>query len=639
MGRRPRGIVWPGVLLPALIAMAFAVWRAIAGDPLTDAVENRLLDLRFSARGAIAPPDNVVIAEIDETFVAAHGWMPPPRHAIATAITTIRAAEPAVIAIDLLFLEQSPAGPQLAAAIAAADNVVVAAAATNRDGPALAAGGGELSAEQTASLDRSTFDLVVGPVPADATGSELLVPHASIIGGAALAHVNVTRSADRVVREVPVALWLGDGLFLPAIGVEAARRLGRLGSADVVLHPGKAVTIGGEVFTTDGGGGVVMNHYGPRGTIPSFGLQDVLDGKVPDAAIRGKAVFIGATAESMADQFATPFGADVPGVEILATSAANLADGSPILRDGVTRALSVLLAGVAAAACALALLLFRRRGSVILLAVVWAGSATALQAAFVKAGMWLDGTALLVALVAGSALGSARRFRWEREQASSLGRQRDNLSRFVAPRLARELAEKGPAAIGQREVDAAVMFVDLAGFTAMSESLPPEETISFLRRLHAFFQSAAERRNGVVISFEGDGALIAFGLFPSDSAPAAEAIGCGLDMLAREGEIPGPSSAGQTPHLRISINHGPVSFAVLGGETHSQVTVAGDTVNVASRLQEVAKAAGRRLVVSDSCWAAAGGKAAHFARAFEEIGEFDIRGRQGALTVHAPVPT
>ena len=109
-------------------------------------------------------------------------------------------------------------------------------------------------------------------------------------------------------------------------------------------------------------------------------------------------------------------------------------------------------------------------------------------------------------------------------------------------------------------------------------------------------------------------------------------------MLAHEGEIPAPPFAAEAPRLRISIHHGPVSFAVLGGETHSQITVAGDTVNVASRLQDVAKSSGRRLVVSEACWIAAGAGAAGLSQPFEEIGTFDIRGRQGALVVRAPVP-
>ncbi|MBK0398297.1 adenylate/guanylate cyclase domain-containing protein [Limibaculum sp. M0105] len=635
MARLPRRMVWPGVVLSIVVAAALTLWRTGVGDPLSDAAEARLLDLRFAIRGAAAVPEDIVIVAIDDATVDALGWMPPPRLAIAEAIETLREAGPAVIAVDLLFLEQSAAGPRLAAAIAAGGDVVVAVASAGRGLHVVAEDG--LSAEQIAAFERSTFDVVVGAVPTGMPETGLLIPDPALLGGATLGHVNIARSGDRVARMVPLALWIGGDQFLPALSLEAVRRLQGLSTTDVVLWPGRAVRLGAHEIGTDPSGGVVLNHYGPSATIPTLSLLDIIEGRVAAGALRGKAVFIGATAESLSDQFATPFGPDVPGVEILATLAGNLVDRGPLRRDASSALATLVLGTLGAGGVAAAALGMRRRGLLVAVPLVWAAALAALQAAFAGPGLWLDATAVIVALGFATLWGLGRRLRWQRAMSAGLGAQRDNLSRFFSPRLAGRLAEGGAAAFAERSADAAVLFVDVAGFTTLSEIRTPAETTAFLRDLHRLFQASADRRDGVVISYEGDGALLAFGIDADDAGAGAatNALRCGLDLLDGANAL-GPvagAGGGEALRLRVSIHHGPVSVAVVGGETHAQLTVTGDTVNVASRLQDIAKSSGRRLVVSAACRNAALADAPELAARTSRVGRFPIRGRRQDLEV------
>jgi adenylate cyclase len=64
---------------------------------------------------------------------------------------------------------------------------------------------------------------------------------------------------------------------------------------------------------------VLLNHYGGPGTLRTVSLGALLAGDVEPDLVRGRAVFIGAGAESLRDMFATPYAPDVMGVEVLAT--------------------------------------------------------------------------------------------------------------------------------------------------------------------------------------------------------------------------------------------------------------------------------------------------------------------------------
>lgn len=162
--------------------------------------------------------------------------------------------------------------------------------------------------------------------------------------------------------------------------------------------------------------------------------------------------------------------------------------------------------------------------------------------------------------------------------------------------------EPGPGTAGglrPREAVVSVLFVDLAGYTRLTESLSPGETGGMMARLHRFFDACADRFGGDVLHYAGDGAMLVFGLPDPRVDDGARALACAL-WLAREPAPPfgGEGATALRPALRIAVHQGPVIAAVLGGAHQSVVTVAGDTVNVAHRLQEVAKAVGASIVTT-----------------------------------------
>jgi class 3 adenylate cyclase len=136
-----------------------------------------------------------------------------------------------------------------------------------------------------------------------------------------------------------------------------------------------------------------------------------------------------------------------------------------------------------------------------------------------------------------------------------------------------------------------VLFADMVGFTAFSERSGEEAAFTLMQNLAKLMEGAVRDHGGVVQGFTGDGIMAVFGApvafedAPLRACRAALAI---LDRLKAEG---GDLEAkhGIRPHLRIGLNFGPAVTGRVQVGADAAVTVLGDTVNVAARLQSLAE--------------------------------------------------
>jgi adenylate cyclase len=247
----------------------------------------------------------------------------------------------------------------------------------------------------------------------------------------------------------------------------------------------------------------------------------------------------------------------------------------------------------------------------------------ALQAAFAWGGLWLDGLAVLGGLAAATAVGG-----WSRLRPESRGRE--NLAQYVAPSRGGLLSEQARPGFDGREQAVGIHFVDVAGYSGMVETERPGEIADFLRGLHGFFEEAADRHGGLIVDFQGDGALLVFGLPDPGLDDAANALACGATLLAGRGSVRAPF-ARRPIELRVSVHWGPVAIGVLGGRRHAKVSVSGDAVNVTARLQEIAKEHGVPFVATRAALDAAGD--AGSGRGFRPLATEPLRGRRGDVEI------
>ena len=160
--------------------------------------------------------------------------------------------------------------------------------------------------------------------------------------------------------------------------------------------------------------------------------------------------------------------------------------------------------------------------------------------------------------------------------------------------------------------DAAIVFVDLSGFTSLSETHGMDAVLEMLKDFHTLVDREVVARGGVITSFLGDGAMILFGLPESTADDACNAALCCVDLCNRaERWIESlPPSIASLTGFKIGAHFGPIIASRLGGSSYQHITATGDTVNVANRLMEVAATHGAELALSDDLLRQAGPKCA-----------------------------
>lgn len=593
---------------------AGAIWLGHSNGYLRslDRLESALTDVRTLLRGVKTPPDLVTIVAIDDSTVRLGGSYPLPRAEMAKIVEAIARLAPKVIAIDLLLVDKRPADgdAELAKSFEGRPTVLAAAAvfsntlqpSTENDGP-------------LARLPQA--DRFLLPLPAFADHAEVGI-------------ANVTTGQTGTPLSVPMLFRTDDKIELSFPLRVASIAIGE----KLTIEPDR-LKFGDRPIATASDYALPISYYGPRHTIRTISATNLIDGSIDKEAIAGRIVVLGATATGAGDFFPTPFDSLMPGVEIISTAITHLVAGDGIVRDrpvriveGVTTILlPMLLVG----------LLAWRRNAIGLLAVsaVVLAWAAANAIAFAH-GLWLNAAVTIAAaapplmLFGGIQLWSGRR------SAQHLAAQNKLLEQFHTPGLQQWLKRDPDFLLAPVRQNAAVVFVDLSGFTSLSETLDPDATRGLLQEFHALVDKEATRCGGMITSFLGDGAMILFGLpeaAPDDSARAGQ---CSIALCVKTerwiAALPPPIAA--RIGFKIGAHFGPIVASRLGGANHQHITATGDTVNVASRLMEVAARHDVRLALSDTLRVAAEAAGARL-RTGSLAGpvETQIRGRSGSLTV------
>jgi adenylate cyclase len=189
-----------------------------------------------------------------------------------------------------------------------------------------------------------------------------------------------------------------------------------------------------------------------------------------------------------------------------------------------------------------------------------------------------------------------------------------------------------PAYLAGQELNIAVMFADLRSFTAISEKKLPYDLVFLLNR---YFESVGEpisAAGGMVDKFVGDGVMALFGVDSGAQTGCRQALAAAQAMIDQVRvlsenlveDLPEPLRIG------IGIHCGPAVVGRMGYGSAIHVTAIGDTVNVASRLQDLTKEFKCQLVISEEVALQAGVDAAELSRH-----EVTVRNRGEALTIYA----
>ena len=169
--------------------------------------------------------------------------------------------------------------------------------------------------------------------------------------------------------------------------------------------------------------------------------------------------------------------------------------------------------------------------------------------------------------------------------------ERANLARFFPRNLVEHLIEIDVPLSAAKTQAAAVMFVDMVGFTPFCEERHPDEIIAVLREMLAIACRTVFRHQGTIYKFTGDGLMAVFGAPMRGVADASRAVSCAIDL---QGEVeawnrsPRPPRRSHRGRYRRALRGCALRRRGLGGP--ARTAVLGDTVNIASRVEGYCRA-------------------------------------------------
>ena len=161
--------------------------------------------------------------------------------------------------------------------------------------------------------------------------------------------------------------------------------------------------------------------------------------------------------------------------------------------------------------------------------------------------------------------------------------------RYVAPEIVGELLKEGSdfTELKGRSCEIAVLFVDIRGFTSMSEVIPPEDVVEILDRYLTLTSSCIFKNKGTLDKFVGDCTMAFWGApLPQDDI-IFKAVKSAFDMVEGAADLKKElqEKYGRTVDFGVGVHYGPAVVGNIGSPNRMDFTAIGDTVNTASRLE------------------------------------------------------
>jgi class 3 adenylate cyclase len=166
------------------------------------------------------------------------------------------------------------------------------------------------------------------------------------------------------------------------------------------------------------------------------------------------------------------------------------------------------------------------------------------------------------------------------------------LSRFFSNRITEKIfGSGGNLRLGGERKNVTILFADLSGFTSMSEHLDQQKVVEILNAYFSLMTPILFKYDGTLDKLMGDGIMAFFGAPISHEDDPVRAVKTAIEMMTALEDFNVQARQRDWPRLEVSmgINTGEVVAGYVGSEDHLNYTVIGDAVNIAQRLQSIAK--------------------------------------------------
>ncbi|MFL4984367.1 MAG: CHASE2 domain-containing protein [Xanthobacteraceae bacterium] len=634
------GIATFAVILAAILG-APSEWRELLRDNAFDVV----LAADRHLHRTKGETTRIVVIDIDRRSIEAVGAWPWPRETVAKLVDAVAAAQPAALALDILFHEADTRSPaalarRLGHQIARPDIVALADDLADGDkrladalAPAPAVLGFLLDPDQSQSLPGAPI-VTTGPLPIRqlwrAAGA--LAPPPSLLAAAdGIGTMSLPGEADGTVRRVPLLVGVADAI-LPGLALEAVR-LARRASAYVVQPESRTLAAGDLSIALPSDALLRLLPGRPRvHSARTISAVDMLQGKVPSSRVAGAIAVIGGSAPELGGLRQTVTDPLTPSVQIQADAIAQiLARRVPRSFDSATVvewSLSCLFAILAVAAGAALSPVVGVMLTVFAVWLVWAAALVLL----VVADRLLDPltpsffAAFAFVVTSGVSYSQTRR-------REALVRRR--FEQHLAPAVVSRIVQNPSLVkLGGERREVTSLFTDVEGFTTMTQYADPERLVAVLDSYFEGLATIVIEHGGMVDKIVGDGVHALFNVPVDLDEHARRAVACAVAIRKwstayRAGAEPAALRFGRT---RVGVETGSAVVGDVGIKAKLDYTAHGDAVNVTARLEAANKELGSTICVgptaAERCDPAL----------LRPLGTITVRGREGALAVFEPWP-
>ena len=605
----PRKSIWvTGLVLTAVMLILTAI-----APPLIKEVRFAVFDgyQRLSPR-AYDPTQPVQIVDIDEASLQALGQWPWPRTYLAELTDRLFALGAVAVGFDILFVEGDRTSPDRVAdswgrfsdpsvtitgnvdaarhdaifAAAMEGRPVVIAIAVAQDGSVPAPKGGIAL----------TGDLPEGAVTGFPGALAPLDELQQVAAGVGV--ISLSSTADGVSRTVPMVAQLGDQL-MPSFTAELLRVAQGAGShvlrtseASGEMSGGRARPVamrtGAVTYPLDGNGHLRLHFTADDADrlTPAHSLLDTGNPEANRAAIAGKIILVGSSAQGLFDLRTTPLAGSVPGVTLQALALEQILSGHFLTRPDWMPGLELVL--LAFAGLLITFLCTRDRPMVALVGICVIAAAASIGGTrlFSQAGLLFDPSMAIVTgfvvLLPGAALALIGK---ERLRQSI----RSRFAYFVPETLVNEIAEDPGTALTPQGAarDITVMFIDMRRFSTVTEKMDPTDVVRLLNQYLGAVSDALVGQGATIDKYIGD-AVMAFWNAPLEQVRHRErALRAIFDIEAAMQDANRTLQNAGLPPVGIGIgaNTGSAFVGLMGSRDRLSYTAVGDSVTQAARFE------------------------------------------------------
>jgi len=565
MRKRRDFIIWVAAVFFATLAFC-----ALAGSDALRVPDGVLSDLLYQHESAT--DGEIVIVGIDQRALAELGPMPWPRSVMAEAINYLcsdpEGRVPAVIGIDTLYIGESgdaDADKELVEAVKNAGNVYLAASGTIGSSLIEGEDGYKLKTRSVVGWDE---------------------PYEELLNAAAgIGHINIMEDDDAVLRH-----------YLLFVDVPERGRVYSLPGEMYERYCRETGIEQNEMPKTESGFFYLPFMKKNGGYSDGISVADLIEGNIDPSFFEGKIVFIGPYTVGLQDAYRTSIDRAAPmyGVEVMANALDVLRNGFYPKEAGKIPQIIILFI----ICVGLGVFFYERKTRYLVIGEVaacglWIGACLILyRAGIILHVLWVP-LFVTILFIASIALNYMRAAMEKRRVQSTFGR-------YIDPAVMRQLLDKGEEELelGGKEYNIAVLFVDIRGFTTMSEALDPKTVVEIINKYLTLTTKCIMQNHGTLDKFVGDCTMAFWNAPVAQEDPVYLACRAAMDMV-EESKALGEELQerfGRSVSFGVGVSWGPAVVGNIGAPLRMDYTAIGDTVNTAARLE--ANAPGGKVYIS-----------------------------------------